>query len=278
MAIKPTVVLRAAAAAGLAAAAKMATVFKAAGGLKMGAAGAAMAAAAAAATGSRKKADNQSWRQLEIPTPIPGHGHQLVVQKKVIERTMWVVLVGDFCSTFCLSDGYWCAHEFCNWWFSLDPSEVAKHEDGFLRTQVFVGFVLESGVLQRTRWGQAWPLSSFRCSMKWSLCQSFSQNDNDEIDSIGQAFHSVCIGFGKEVKGADAKWFQTACGLGLIRIAVLTGRPSLLPPVAYSFNRRTEIKWFNDRIFQQWYISLKACKLSSFANLTDSYAIFLMNS
>lgn len=147
MAIKPTVVLRAAAAAGLAAAAKMATVFKAAGGLKMGAAGAAMAAAAVAATGSRKKVDNQQWRQLEIPTPILGHGHQLVVQTKVFERTMWVVLVGEFCSNFCLSDGYWCSHIFCNSWFSLDPSEVAKHEDGFLRTQVFVGFVLESGVL-----------------------------------------------------------------------------------------------------------------------------------
>lgn len=52
MGVKPTVVLRAAAAAGFAAAAKMATLFKAAGGVKMGAVGAAMAAATAAATGA----------------------------------------------------------------------------------------------------------------------------------------------------------------------------------------------------------------------------------
>lgn len=57
MGVKPTVVLRAATAAGFAAAAKMGALFKAAGGVKMGAVGAAMAAAAAAtgASGAPKK-------------------------------------------------------------------------------------------------------------------------------------------------------------------------------------------------------------------------------
>lgn len=50
--------------------------------------------------------------------------------------------------------------------------------------------------------------------MKWSLGQFFSQNDNDEIDRIGQAFHLVCIEFGKEVKGADAKVIPDCLWIG----------------------------------------------------------------
>ncbi|KAL3697148.1 hypothetical protein R1sor_011224 [Riccia sorocarpa] len=55
MAYKPTVVMRAAAAAALAGIAKAATMFKAAGGLKVGAAAAAVAAAASAAVGQPRK-------------------------------------------------------------------------------------------------------------------------------------------------------------------------------------------------------------------------------
>jgi hypothetical protein len=55
MDFKPTVVLRAAGAAGFAVLAKAAAMGKAAGGVKMGAAAAAMAAAASAAVGTKKE-------------------------------------------------------------------------------------------------------------------------------------------------------------------------------------------------------------------------------
>nr|PNR59787.1 hypothetical protein PHYPA_002579 [Physcomitrium patens] len=59
MGVKPTVVLRAIAAAGLAAGAKMATVMKAGGALKLSAVGAAVAAATAAATGATTAPKNK---------------------------------------------------------------------------------------------------------------------------------------------------------------------------------------------------------------------------
>jgi hypothetical protein len=96
--VKPTVVLRAAAAAGVAGAAKMAAIFKAAGGVKMGAVGAAMAAATAAATGATaapKKKIEQQWRRLLETARIFGVVHlrsEMVMSISKIFSTWWGLL------------------------------------------------------------------------------------------------------------------------------------------------------------------------------------------